>query len=136
MKMQQLICHYYGCEQGFHSVDFLKESPLYLVPAAVASLKTRSGNQSNALWVSWDRGGGELSGYLLTLYNPNGSQQIRKELGSEVTKVVLSGLVPGRLYQAEVLSLSGEMSNRASTLGRTGETCRIPVQSGESSMIL
>lgn len=85
------------------------------------SLKAHAGNQSETLCVSWDRGPGELSGYLLSLYNPNGSQQARMQLGSEANEVVLSDLVPGRLYRAEVLSLSGELSNGASTLGRTGE---------------
>ncbi|XP_070686515.1 receptor-type tyrosine-protein phosphatase beta-like [Pempheris klunzingeri] len=89
------------------------------VPAAVVSLKAHSGNQSDSLWVNWGRGGGDLSGYLLTLYNPNGSQQAERPLGSEVTEFVFPDLVPGRLYRAEVLSLSGELSNRASTLGRT-----------------
>lgn len=88
----------------------------------MASLKAHSGNQSDALWVNWDRGGGDLSGFLLTLYNPDGSQRAEQQLGSEVTEFVFSGLVPGRLYRAEVLSLSGELSNRASTVGRTGET--------------
>lgn len=88
----------------------------------MASLKAHSGNQSDALWVNWDQGGGELSGYLLTLYEPNGSWQVEQRLGPKVTQFVFSHLVPGRLYRAEVLSLSGDLSNRASTLGRTGET--------------
>lgn len=94
----------------------------------MASLKAHSGNQSDALCVNWDRGAGNLSGYLLTLYNPNGSQQARTQLGSEATEFVFSDLVPGRLYRAEVLSLSGELSNGASTLGRTGEKCFITAQ--------
>ncbi|KAM3870109.1 receptor-type tyrosine-protein phosphatase beta [Diretmus argenteus] len=89
------------------------------VPAAVTSLKAQSGNQSDALRVSWDRAGGELSGYLLSLYNPNSLQQAEEQLGSEVTGFIFAGLVPGRLYQVVVLSRSGELSNRASTLGRT-----------------
>lgn len=92
------------------------------VPAAVLSLRAQSGNQSGTLWVNWDRGGGDLSGYLLSLYDPDGSQRAEQHLGSEVTEFVFSGLVPGRLYRAEVLSLSEELSNRAGTLGRTGET--------------
>lgn len=92
-----------------------------LVPAAVVSLKAHAGNQSDSLCVSWDQGPGELSGYLLSLYNPNGSQQARMQLGSEANEAVLSDLVPGRLYRAEVLSLSKQLSNGASTLGRTGE---------------
>ncbi|XP_041794073.1 receptor-type tyrosine-protein phosphatase beta-like isoform X2 [Chelmon rostratus] len=104
-----------------HSGDQSNQSSIWArtVPAAVASLKAHSGNQSDALWVNWDRGGGDLSGFLLTLYNPDGSQRAEQQLGSEVTEFVFSGLVPGRLYRAEVLSLSGELSNRASTVGRT-----------------
>lgn len=88
------------------------------------SLKAHSGNQSDALLVNWDRGGGDLSGYLLSLYplNPAGAQRAQQQrLGSEVTEFVFSDLVPGRQYRAEVLSLSGELTNGASTLGRTGE---------------
>lgn len=88
----------------------------------MASLKARSGNQSDVLWVNWDRGAGDVSGYLLSLYNPDGSRQAKHQLGSEATEFVFSGLVPGRQYQAEVLSLSGELHNQASTVGRTGET--------------
>lgn len=43
------------------------------------------------------------------------------QLGSEATGFIFSGLVAGRLYRAEVLSQSGGLSNRASTLGRTGK---------------
>lgn len=97
------------------------KNPVCLVPAAVVSLKAHAVNQSDTLRVSWDRGPGDLSGYLLSLYNPDGSHQARVQLGSEATGLVLSNLVPGRLYRAEVLSLSNELSNRASALGRTGE---------------
>lgn len=92
------------------------------VPAAVLSLRTRSANQSDALLVNWDRGAGDLSGFLLSLFNPNGSRQAEQHLGSDVSEFVFSDLVPGRLYRAEVLSVSGELSNRADTWGRTGET--------------
>uniref|UniRef100_A0A3P9KBT3 protein-tyrosine-phosphatase n=1 Tax=Oryzias latipes TaxID=8090 RepID=A0A3P9KBT3_ORYLA len=85
------------------------------VPAAVVSLKASSGNQSDRLWVTWDHGCGDVSGYLLSLYNPDGSKQAEHQLGSDSTEFVFSGLVPGRQYQAEVLSLSGELHNRAST---------------------
>uniref|UniRef100_A0A3B3H9L5 protein-tyrosine-phosphatase n=1 Tax=Oryzias latipes TaxID=8090 RepID=A0A3B3H9L5_ORYLA len=89
------------------------------VPAAVVSLKASSGNQSDRLWVTWNHGCGDVSGYLLSLYNPDGSKQAEHQLGSDSTEFVFSGLVPGRQYQAEVLSLSGELHNRASTNGRT-----------------
>ncbi|XP_032364750.1 receptor-type tyrosine-protein phosphatase beta [Etheostoma spectabile] len=91
----------------------------HTVPAAVASLTARSGNQSDALWVSWERGGGDLSGFLLSLYNPDGSQRSEQALGPEVKHFLFSDLVPGRLYRAELKTLSGELSNSASKLGRT-----------------
>ncbi|XP_067349544.1 receptor-type tyrosine-protein phosphatase beta-like isoform X3 [Channa argus] len=104
-----------------HSGDQSNQSSIWArtVPAGVSSLRAQSGNQSDALWVTWDHGGGDLSGYLLFLYNPDGSQKAKKQLGSETTEFVFSELIPGRLYRAEVLSLSGELSNGASTLGRT-----------------
>nr|XP_033491257.1 receptor-type tyrosine-protein phosphatase beta-like isoform X2 [Epinephelus lanceolatus] len=104
-----------------HSGEQSNQSAVWArtVPAAVVSLKAHTGNQSDALRVNWDHGGGDLSGYLLFLYNPDGSQRAEKKLGSEVTEFVFLGLVPGRLYRAEVLSVSGELTNRASTLGRT-----------------
>ncbi|XP_034021578.1 receptor-type tyrosine-protein phosphatase beta-like, partial [Thalassophryne amazonica] len=89
------------------------------VPAVVTSLKAQSGNRSDSLWVSWDRPRGELSRYLLSLYDPNGSQRAEEQLGSEGTEYIFSDLVPGRLYQAVVLSCSGDLTNRASALGRT-----------------
>ncbi|XP_072242893.1 receptor-type tyrosine-protein phosphatase beta-like isoform X2 [Leuresthes tenuis] len=89
------------------------------VPAVVASLKAQTGNRSDVLCVTWDCGGGDVSGYLLSLYNSDGSQQAKHQLGSEATEFVFSGLVPGRQYRAEVLSQSGELHNQASTVGRT-----------------
>nr|XP_020471463.1 receptor-type tyrosine-protein phosphatase beta-like isoform X2 [Monopterus albus] len=104
-----------------HSGDQSNQSSIWArtVPAAVVSLRAHSGNQSDALWVNWGCGGGDLSGYLLSLYNPDGSHRARRQLGSEVTGFVFSDLVPGRLYRVEVLSLSGELTNKASTMGRT-----------------
>ncbi|XP_036963340.1 receptor-type tyrosine-protein phosphatase beta-like isoform X3 [Acanthopagrus latus] len=104
-----------------HSGEQSNQSAVWArtVPAAVPSLRAHSGNQSDALWVNWDRPDGDLSWYLLTLFNPDGSQRQQQQLGSEVTEFVFSDLVAGRLYRAEVLSVSGQLSNRASMLGRT-----------------
>uniref|UniRef100_A0A8C6NZT0 protein-tyrosine-phosphatase n=1 Tax=Nothobranchius furzeri TaxID=105023 RepID=A0A8C6NZT0_NOTFU len=104
-----------------HSGDQTNQTSMWArtVPTAVVSLTARSINQSDALWVNWNRGAGDVSGYLLSLYNLDGSRQAEQQLGSEATDGVFSGLVPGRQYQAEVLSLSGELQNRASTMGRT-----------------
>ncbi|KAM6973817.1 receptor-type tyrosine-protein phosphatase beta [Aplochiton taeniatus] len=89
------------------------------VPAAVTSLQARSANQSEALAVSWERAAGKLSGYLLSLYDPDGSQQAEEQLGPQVTRFLFAALVPGRLYSAVVLTRSGELSNRAEAQGRT-----------------
>ncbi|KAG7468893.1 receptor-type tyrosine-protein phosphatase beta-like isoform X1 [Solea senegalensis] len=89
------------------------------VPAAVLSLRVGTGNQSDSLLVTWDRGVGDVSGFLLCLYDRGGERQAEERLGSEVTGFVFSGLVPGRLYRAEMLSLSGELCNRVGAVGRT-----------------
>ncbi|XP_062246778.1 receptor-type tyrosine-protein phosphatase beta-like isoform X2 [Platichthys flesus] len=104
-----------------HSGDQSNQTSIWArtVPAAVVSLTTRTGNQSDELLVTWTRGPGDLSGLLLSLYDPSGSRRAAQHLGSEVTEYVFSHLVPGRLYRAEVLSLSGDLSNRASAAGRT-----------------
>ncbi|XP_061578272.1 receptor-type tyrosine-protein phosphatase beta-like isoform X2 [Cololabis saira] len=122
-------CSFQGLRPGspyrmvilIHSGDQTNETstPARTVPAAVTFLKAESGNQSDALRVQWHRGGGDVSGYSLSLYNPDGSQQAEHRLRSEATEFVFSGLVPGRQYQADVLSLSGELHNKASTTGRT-----------------
>ncbi|KAK5866709.1 hypothetical protein PBY51_011269 [Eleginops maclovinus] len=89
------------------------------VPAAVASLLVHTGNQS--LRLSWVRGGGDLSGYLVALIGSRGARRT-EHLGPDTTKFIFSGLRPGRLYQVELLSLSGELSNRACSEGRTAPT--------------
>ncbi|XP_014003320.1 receptor-type tyrosine-protein phosphatase beta isoform X1 [Salmo salar] len=89
------------------------------VPAAVTSLQARSRPQSEVLWVSWERAVGELSGYLLSVYNPDGSQQAEEALGPDATEHAVPTLVPGRLYHAVILTRSGELTNRATTQGRT-----------------
>ncbi|XP_068452577.1 receptor-type tyrosine-protein phosphatase beta-like [Clinocottus analis] len=124
-----LQCSFQGLRPGApyrmvvvtHSGEQTSQASIWArtVPAAVVSLKARSGNRSDALWVNWDRGSGDLDGYLLSLYDPDGFRRAAQSLGSAATEFVFSGLVPGRLYRAEVLSISGGLSNRASALGRT-----------------
>ncbi|KAM9569680.1 LOW QUALITY PROTEIN: receptor-type tyrosine-protein phosphatase beta-like [Salvelinus alpinus] len=89
------------------------------VPAAVTSLQAQSRNQSEMLWVSWKRAVGELSGYLLSLYNPDGSQQAEETLGPDTMEHIFPTLIPGRLYHAVILTRSGELTNRATAHGRT-----------------
>nr|XP_061780963.1 receptor-type tyrosine-protein phosphatase beta-like [Nerophis lumbriciformis] len=89
------------------------------VPAAVTSLQAHSGNQSNRLRVAWKQSEGDVSGYLLSLYGPDGSLQTQEQLLPNVTEFVFGDLKPGHLYRAEVLSRSGELANGASIQART-----------------
>ncbi|XP_036375878.1 receptor-type tyrosine-protein phosphatase beta-like isoform X2 [Megalops cyprinoides] len=89
------------------------------VPAPVTALQTQNRNRTDSLWVSWERPTGELSGYLVSLYNPDGSQQAEQQLQAELKEHVFQGLVPGRLYSAVVLTRSGELVNTATAVGRT-----------------
>ncbi|KAJ8373768.1 hypothetical protein SKAU_G00043480 [Synaphobranchus kaupii] len=89
------------------------------VPAPVTRLSAQNRNHSDSLWLSWERAAGELSGYLVSLYNPDGSQQAEGQLQAELREHVFQGLVPGRLYSAVVLTRSGELVNTAATAGRT-----------------
>lgn len=43
-------------------------------------------------------------------------------VGAAHTSHLFPGLTPGRLYRSEVVTLSGELTNRVSAMGRTGET--------------
>ncbi|XP_054883636.1 receptor-type tyrosine-protein phosphatase beta-like isoform X2 [Poeciliopsis prolifica] len=111
----------YRLEIVVHSGDQTNQTSMWArtVPAPVAFLRAQSGNQSDTLLINWDRKDGDVTGYLLSLYSPDGSQQDEHQLGSEVTEFIYSGLVPGRQYRVDVQSLSGELHNLASTVGRT-----------------
>ncbi|KAJ8249735.1 hypothetical protein COCON_G00229510 [Conger conger] len=89
------------------------------VPGPVTGLWAQNRNQTERLWVSWERAAGELSGYLVSLHNPDGSQQAEGQLGPEQKQHEFQGLVPGRLYSAVVLTRSGELVNSATTTART-----------------
>uniref|UniRef100_A0A8C7PRS5 protein-tyrosine-phosphatase n=1 Tax=Oncorhynchus mykiss TaxID=8022 RepID=A0A8C7PRS5_ONCMY len=108
---------------GVHSEGV--ETEARTLPAAVTSLQAQSRNQSEMLWVSWKRAVGELSGYLLSLYNPDGSQQAEETLGPDAMEHVFPTLIPGRLYHAVILTRSGELTNRATAHGRTEWACGI-----------
>uniref|UniRef100_A0A6Q2ZBE1 protein-tyrosine-phosphatase n=1 Tax=Esox lucius TaxID=8010 RepID=A0A6Q2ZBE1_ESOLU len=99
------------------------------VPTAVTSLHLQSLNQS-VLLVSWERAVGELSGYLLSLYNPDGSQQAEETLGPDSTEHEFTALIPGRLYHIVILTRSGELTNRASAQGRTAPRAPTSVSFG------
>lgn len=92
------------------------------VPAPVRSLHVQGGKRTDRLSISWLPGAGEWSGYQVVLYGGlEGSTTTlaAQELGMEQREHLFQGLVPGRLYRAEVVTHSGELTNAASAKGRT-----------------
>uniref|UniRef100_A0A673A5V4 protein-tyrosine-phosphatase n=1 Tax=Sphaeramia orbicularis TaxID=375764 RepID=A0A673A5V4_9TELE len=56
---------------------------------------------------------------MVVLYDASGTPLGSQTLGAEHTSHTFPGLTPGRLYRTEVISHSGEQTNRAVVLGRT-----------------
>ncbi|KAK9952792.1 hypothetical protein ABG768_018599 [Culter alburnus] len=101
------------------------------VPAAVTFLRADSRRSSESLWLSWKQAGGEVSSYTLLIYNPNGTQEAEQSLGPESRSHVFQSLVSGRLYQAVVLTHSGDLTNMATTNGRTDPRPPVSFSFGE-----
>ncbi|KAK7122151.1 hypothetical protein R3I93_023083 [Phoxinus phoxinus] len=101
------------------------------VPAAVTFLRADSRRSSESLWLSWKQAGGEVSRYTLLIYDPDGTRHAQLSLGPESRTHELQGLVSGRLYRAEVLTHSGDLSNMAATSGRTDPRPPVSFSFGE-----
>ncbi|XP_038563697.1 receptor-type tyrosine-protein phosphatase beta [Micropterus salmoides] len=89
------------------------------VPSSVSSLQVQSSGRTDRLMVSWQHGEGSRSSYQVVLYDVSGATLGAQTLGAEHTSHVFSGLIPGRLYRAEVITHSGELTNNISAVGRT-----------------
>uniref|UniRef100_A0A673GCJ4 protein-tyrosine-phosphatase n=1 Tax=Sinocyclocheilus rhinocerous TaxID=307959 RepID=A0A673GCJ4_9TELE len=101
------------------------------VPAAVTFLRADSRRSYESLWLSWKQAGAEVSSYTLLIYNPDGTQQAEQSLGPESRSYTFQRLVSGRLYQAVVLTHSGDLTNRATTTGRTDPRPPVSFSFGE-----
>uniref|UniRef100_A0A3P8U601 protein-tyrosine-phosphatase n=1 Tax=Amphiprion percula TaxID=161767 RepID=A0A3P8U601_AMPPE len=127
---------------GVQSMDATAEGQTR--PAAVGNLTVTSANTSSISF-SWSRSDGHVDIYDLSLYSitketanhRQGSAAGRKEhhqvvlydvsgatlgaqtLGAEHRSHMFPGLIPGRLYRAEVITHSGELTNSVSIFGRT-----------------
>lgn len=55
----------------------------------------------------------------VVLYDVSGATLGAQTLGAEHRSHMFPGLIPGRLYRAEVITHSGELTNNVSALGRT-----------------
>ncbi|KAL7370550.1 hypothetical protein ABVT39_003709 [Epinephelus coioides] len=89
------------------------------VPSSVSSLQVQSSGRTDRVTVSWQHGKGSWSSYQVVLYDASGATLGTQTLGPEHTSHVFSGLTPGRLYRAEVITHSGELTNNISAFGRT-----------------
>ncbi|KAK1906415.1 Receptor-type tyrosine-protein phosphatase beta [Dissostichus eleginoides] len=75
------------------------------VPSPVSSLEVQSSGRTDRLTLSWRRNEGGCSRYQM--------------LGADVISHMFLGLVAGRLYRADVITHSGELTNNVSAFGRT-----------------
>ncbi|KAM9327847.1 receptor-type tyrosine-protein phosphatase beta [Pholidichthys leucotaenia] len=89
------------------------------VPAPVSSLQVQSSGRTDRLAVSWQHGEGSWSSYQVVLYDRSGATLGAQTLGADHTSHTFPGLVPGRLYRAEVITHSGELTSSVSAFGRT-----------------
>lgn len=89
------------------------------VPSPVSSLHVVSSGHTDRLSVSWQHGEGSWSSYQVVLHDSRGATLGAQTLGAAHVSHTFTGLTPGHLYQAEVITHSGELSNSAVALGRT-----------------
>ncbi|KAF1372105.1 hypothetical protein PFLUV_G00261450 [Perca fluviatilis] len=89
------------------------------VPSSVSSLQVESSGRTDRLTVSWQHGDGSWSSYQVVLYDVSGATLGAQTLGAQHKSHTFSGLIPGRLYRAEVITHSGELTNNISAFGRT-----------------
>ncbi|XP_054617384.1 receptor-type tyrosine-protein phosphatase beta [Dunckerocampus dactyliophorus] len=89
------------------------------VPSPVTRLRLESSGQTDKLTASWQHGQGRRASYQVTLYDLSGVTVGAQLLGAEHRSHMFTGLTPGRRYCGEVITRSGELSNGATTFGRT-----------------
>ncbi|XP_069376043.1 receptor-type tyrosine-protein phosphatase beta isoform X2 [Paralichthys olivaceus] len=89
------------------------------VPSQVSSLQVQSSGRTDRLTVSWQHAEGSWSSYQVVLYDVSGATLGAQTLGAEHRSHMFPGLIPGRLYRAEVITHSGELTNKVSVSGRT-----------------
>ncbi|XP_066579580.1 receptor-type tyrosine-protein phosphatase beta isoform X2 [Amia ocellicauda] len=89
------------------------------VPARVTALQAESRNRTDSLWFSWDQAAGDLTGYEIWLYRPDGSLQDSGQGKADLRQWRFQSLFPGRLYKVVIATKSGELSNTSTAEGRT-----------------
>nr|XP_048274574.1 receptor-type tyrosine-protein phosphatase beta isoform X1 [Myodes glareolus] len=87
-------------------------------PMEVSSLKVTNDASSTSLKVTWQKPLGDTDSYNITLSH-QGTVKESKTLAPRVTETQFKDLVPGRLYQVTISSVSGELSAQKMAMGRT-----------------
>ncbi|KAM8972134.1 receptor-type tyrosine-protein phosphatase beta [Pelodytes ibericus] len=121
-------CSFQGLQPGrlykmvivTHSGSLTNESSIHgrTVPAPVRFLHVSSKNTSDNLWFTWASAPGDVNLYELILYNPNGTLK-EKRHGNGLTEWNFQNLIPGRMYTLDVVTHSGDLSNKATASGST-----------------
>ncbi|KAK1169237.1 hypothetical protein AOXY_G10206 [Acipenser oxyrinchus oxyrinchus] len=103
------------------SGDLTNETSIHgrTVPAPVTALHALNKNQSDSLWFTWNQAAGDLSGYELSLHNPNGTLQDKRHGSEALRECLFQHLIPGRLYRLVIATKSGYLTNKATAEGRT-----------------
>nr|XP_034983059.1 receptor-type tyrosine-protein phosphatase beta [Zootoca vivipara] len=86
-------------------------------PQPVLQLRVKHANESS-LTIMWVTPLAEWDGYVVSL-GDRSLTVINKALAKEAKEFTYTDLLPGRKYTATVTSISGDLSNRTSVVGRT-----------------
>ncbi|KAI9518090.1 hypothetical protein NQZ68_040211 [Dissostichus eleginoides] len=89
------------------------------VPSPVSSLEVQSSGRTDRLTLGWRRNEGGCSRYQVVLLDVSRAVVAEQMLGADVISHMFLGLVAGRLYRADVITHSGELTNNVSAFGRT-----------------
>lgn len=87
----------------------------------VSNLKVTNDASSTSLKVTWQKPLGDTDSYNITLSH-QGTVKESKTLAPRVTETQFKDLVPGRLYQVTISSVSGELLAQKMAMGRTGKS--------------
>ncbi|XP_037369891.1 receptor-type tyrosine-protein phosphatase beta isoform X2 [Talpa occidentalis] len=87
-------------------------------PMEVLNLKVTNDGTLTSLKVKWQRPSGNVDSYNITLSH-QGTIKESRILAPQVTETHFKDLIPGRLYQVTISSLSGELSAPKMAMGRT-----------------
>ncbi|XP_039615791.1 receptor-type tyrosine-protein phosphatase beta isoform X1 [Polypterus senegalus] len=103
------------------SGHFTNQSSLYArtVPAPVTALQAINHNSISSLWFTWEKAIGDVSGYQISLYNPDHSLKDSRQEKPDAKGCRFDGLVPGRPYTIVIATKSGDLSNSVTAEGTT-----------------